>query len=66
MTYSEQGDRISLEMTRDDFEEILMMTGFAAGAARDPTHFWMWMKLANRMNATNPRFVQYEIPKEFQ
>ena len=66
MTYTENGDRITLEMTRDDYEMLLMMAGFAAGASRERAHFYMWLKFVNRLNETNPNFMQYEIPEAFR
>lgn len=66
MKYTENGDRITLEMSRDDFERLLMMTGFATGAAKGTREFYMWIKLVNDMNATNPHFTPYEIPAEFR
>jgi len=69
MTYIEQGTIVRLEMTRNEFEEFLLVLGFAAGAAlREPDQaiFWRWINFANEVNRTNPRFTPYEIPAKYQ
>ena len=68
MTYTQEGERVTLEMTRDDFDTLILALGYAAGAAHanpDLTLFWRWIAFANRLNATNPNFTPYEIPPEF-
>ena len=62
MTYTQEGERVTLEMT------LTLALGYAAGAAHanpDLTLFWRWIAFANRLNATNPNFTPYEIPPEF-
>lgn len=69
MTYTQQGDRVTLEMTRDDYERLLIMIGFACGAALrngDRSQLYRWLEFANDMNAGNPAFLPYEIPEEFR
>jgi hypothetical protein len=66
MTYREDGPRITLEMSIEEWEELVIMTGFAAGASRDRDMFWRWIDFANRLNATNARFKPYELPKEYK
>jgi len=69
MKLTEKGDTVTLEMTRGDYDNLLIAVGIAAGvSAHDPdkTVFWMWIDFANRLNATNPRFAQYEVPEEFR
>lgn len=69
MTYSEKGDQVVLEMSREDFQRLVLLTGFAAGVASregDKKTFWGWIDFANRLNATNPRYTPYEIPEEFR
>lgn len=63
--YSKTGDRVTLEMHRDDFERLLFLAGFAAGASKERSDFWGWIEFANRLNATNPGFQQYEIPSRY-
>lgn len=69
MTYTQQGDRVTLEMEYQDFAELLLVIGFAAGHAhRDGNvpRFYKWLAFANDMNATNPNWTPYEIPPEYQ
>jgi len=69
MKYTEHGDTITLEMSRDDYEGLLLMLGFAAGAAsrKGELHtYWRWIDFVNRLNDGNPRFTPYEIPEEFK
>jgi len=69
MKLTEKGDTVTLEMSRGDWENLLTATGIAAGVAAQDTDkkvFWHWIDFANRLNATNPRFAQYEVPEEFK
>ncbi len=65
-TYSTKADgSVILEMDRDDWERLLLMLGQVAGTAHragDVEQFYEWIKLANDLNRTNPRFTPYEIP----
>lgn len=67
-TFSVHGDRVTLVMSRDDFDNLLLALGIAAGAmhAQDEMRrFWFLIALTNRINRDNPEFRQYEIPAEF-
>ena len=70
MTFTSNGENVTVEMTRDEWEMLLQAVGIAAGSAlrplTDAALFWKWIDFANRLNATNPRFKPYEIPKERQ
>ena len=66
MTYSENGHTVTLEMTRGEYENLLLAMGIAAGSASDKKAFWRWIEFANRLNAGNPNFMPYEIPEEFK
>jgi hypothetical protein len=69
MTYTEQGYRVTLELTRADFEQLTLLMGCALGAAmRDGNKatFYAWLAFANALNATNPRWTPFEIPPEYQ
>lgn len=69
MTYSENGDTITIEMSRDDYELLLLLLGIATGScSRNPNRdmFWNSVDFVNRLNAANPRFTPYEIPEEFR
>jgi len=67
--YREDGDTITLEMNRADYDIFLCILGAAAGRAsqnRDKTMFWLWLDFTNRLLAGSPRFRPYQIPEEFQ
>ncbi len=65
ITYTRNGDRVTLDMPCEDYQRLLMMLGYVAGqehAKGEMPRFWGWIDLTNRMNATNPNFTPYEIP----
>lgn len=64
-TYKELPDgRVSLEMDNADWVELLWVLGIALGAAsRDGLDRGL-VDFVNRVNRTNPRFQQYELPPE--
>ena len=67
MMYRENGDTITIEMTRGDYEYLLWLLGVAGGIrAVDPRRFWETVDFVNRLNAGNPRFRQYDLPEEFR
>ena len=66
MKYTEKGDTVTLEMTRGEYENLLLAMGIAAGSASDKKAFWRWIEFANRLNAGNQNFIPYEIPEEFK
>jgi hypothetical protein len=63
MKLTEKGDTVTLEMTRGDYHNLLVAVGIAAGVSwhdKDKTMFCHWINFANELNASNPRFTQYE------
>lgn len=65
MTYSQMGDKVTLEMTLGDYTQLLMMLGFALGARdaqEDRGGFYRWLAFVNDLNTGNPNFVPYKIP----
>jgi hypothetical protein len=44
MKFTENGDTVTLEMTRAEYAHLLVATGIAAGAASDKKAFWGWME----------------------
>jgi len=68
MANTEKDSKVTLEMTLDDYGNLLVMIGVAIGAASrdDRPVFYHWIDFVNRMNTGNPRFRPYEIPAEFQ
>ena len=67
MTYTRQGDEVTVQMTVDQYKSLLTMLGVALAAA-DPKQGirWRWVKFVNEMNRTNPEFTPYEIPAEYR
>lgn len=65
MTYTKDGEKVTIEMTHEDYETLLLMLGAATGAVHDEGSFYGFLKFVNELNRTNPRFTQYEIPAEF-
>ncbi len=66
MKYIENGETVTLEMTRDDYGNLLIALGIATCSARDEKTQWAWIRFINELNAGNPSFTPYEIPEEFQ
>jgi hypothetical protein len=60
---------MTIELTDDEYDVLLMMSGYAAGAADqagDQPLKWVFVKLANRINKGDPNFRPYAVPEEFQ
>jgi hypothetical protein len=56
-------------MTRDEYDQLIVMLGFAIGAVSgsgDTAQFYRWLAFVNNLNATNPDFAPYEIPAEYR
>lgn len=68
MTFTREGDKVTLEMTIDDWQFLLLMLGWAGGSVSkdEPKLFWRCIAFINELNRTNPRFVRYEIPEGFR
>jgi hypothetical protein len=65
MTYTHVGDKVTLEMTYGNYAELLLILGYATGAANHQGNiagFWSFVEFANKLNRTNPDFKQYEMP----
>ena len=68
MTFKREGDRVTLEMSCEDYAMLTRMCGYAAGAVLkegDKEQFWRQIRFVNDLNRTNPNFRPYEIPEEF-
>lgn len=62
MTYQADGETVTLTMSREDYNFLLMALGMATGiASRD--QMWNIVSLVNQMNVGNPDFTPYEIPE---
>lgn len=58
-----------IELTDEEFNDLLVMCGYALGAAvmRDePKLARRFLVLGNQINQHNPRWTPYEIPEESQ
>jgi hypothetical protein len=68
MTYTQEGDRVTIEMTRDDYDTLLMILGAGLNAIYskegDKRMYYSWLRFINELNNGNPNFVPYEIPSE--
>jgi hypothetical protein len=58
---------MTIELTHDEFDTLLLMCGYAAGAAFDKGDRRLcngFITLANAINRDNPRWIPYQIPPE--
>lgn len=63
--YARDGDVVTLRMSVEDYQMLLMALGMEAGArSKDPSRFWPFMALANRLNVGNDGWTTYAIPEE--
>lgn len=57
-----EGDRVLIDISKDEYLELLLMLGYAIGAASRPFQK-SWLRLVNSINEGNPQFTPYEIPE---
>ena len=55
------GDRVQFDISRDDFELLLLALGMATGSVQDTPMRRLLFELANRINEGNPNWTPYEI-----
>jgi len=58
---------VTITLTRDEFQSLLIMAGVAMGASiklGDARLMVSFLKLANAINRDNPNWVHYEIPDD--
>lgn len=58
---------IHIELTRDEFELLLIALGYATSRAiqeHDHGQMVRFLRLANSVNKNNPSWKAYEIPEE--
>ena len=64
MSWKREGDRVTVDMSIDDWEILLMRLGFSIGA----THASGWDRevigFVNRLNDGNPGFAPYVMPRD--
>lgn len=57
----------SFTLSRDDYEILLIMLGFATGAAAkegDRKLVQSFVRLTNEINKNNPHWTNYEVPAD--
>lgn len=64
MKYSEHDDTVTLEMSRAEHDQLLIMLGMAAGTAANLGHdMGPFLKFVNDLEEGNPRYTPYKIPE---
>lgn len=69
MTFTRDPEGVTLKLSEDDFASLLLVIGYATGAARyesDMSLFYRWMALANKVNEGNTDYRPYEIPEQYR
>jgi hypothetical protein len=69
MNYTQNGERVTLDMSQSEFNELVLILGYAAGAANqegDRRMFYRLIAFANAVNEQNPNWRRYEIPEEMR
>jgi hypothetical protein len=59
--FSAEGDQITITMSRDDWNQLLVMLGAACAVAAEKPFFFDRVRLVNRLNEGNPDFIPYVI-----
>lgn len=64
--YSREGEVVTLRMTADDWDLLMLEVGFIAGSADglDASLMWKFVALFNRLNAGNPAYTAYKVPDD--
>ena len=60
MTYTRQANEVILQMTVEDYQQLLMMLGAGLSTTRPPI-LWDWVQFVNDLNRTNPEFTPYAV-----
>jgi hypothetical protein len=57
---------MTIELSQDDFELLLVMLGYGTGAAmqHDQKLAYKFLALANRINKDNPNWTPYAVSPE--
>jgi hypothetical protein len=69
MSYRKDGDKITIELTEQDYKLLMFGLGHAANHIRDQgieAIFYTLVALTNRVNEGNPEFTPYEVPEKYQ
>jgi hypothetical protein len=60
-------DNITFTITGNEYMQLLLMMGYATGAAsreEDQPLLRSFLRLANSINKDNPKWIPYEVPEE--
>jgi hypothetical protein len=73
VTYTQHGERVTLEITRDMYDQLLRLigAGMATMAGDLLTHaskaeLYRLLEFTNELNNGNPNYTPYSIPPEFE
>jgi hypothetical protein len=61
MPWSEKGDRVVIDMTREEYNLLLIALGYATGAAKNLDLQQAFLRLVNMINEGNPNYTPYEV-----
>lgn len=66
MSYSESNGQVVLAMSREDYEMLLIVLGYATGGAiKDAwTPASRMFELTNRLNSGNPNYTPYQVEEK--
>lgn len=60
--YRRENGRVVIDISEDEFAELLLAMGFAIGGASGFQGFRQaWLRLVNSINEGNPNFTPYEV-----
>ena len=69
MNFSRSTERVTIEMSHDEFNRLLLILSYAAGAAKndeDPKQFYRVLAFSNALNVENLNWKPYDIPLEYR
>lgn len=63
MSYREENGQVLLTMSRDDYQMLLIVLGYATGGAIKEhwTSATRMFELTNRLNEGNPHYTPYQV-----
>jgi hypothetical protein len=62
-------DEVTFTLTLGEYDRLLLMMGFAVGAAFNDKSYrlaYQFVDLSNRINRNNPHWTPYQIPDVFK
>ncbi len=65
MSYSEKDGNITLTMSMDNYQSILLALGIATGwASKEGLDIGPYLELINRINEGNQNFIPYQVKEK--